>query len=67
MITQKDLNEKSEMIIGDIQQHIEDINQYNHVINGYLLQQLKDKIEEQDKLIYELYNKLEKTKHGTLI
>lgn len=67
MITYNDLNEKSEMIIGNIQQHIEEINQYNHAINGYLLQQLKDKIDAQSKVIHDLYEELEKIKHGTLL
>lgn len=57
-ITDKELEEKSESIIQDIHKHIQDINQYNYTINGYLLKQLRDRIEEQDKLIQELYNKM---------
>jgi hypothetical protein len=59
VVTHKELEEKSKSIIEEIHQHIQDINQYNYTINGYLLQQIKDKIEQQDQLIHELYEKIE--------
>jgi hypothetical protein len=64
-ITQSDLEKKSEIIIQDIHKHIEDINQYNNTINAYLLKQLRDKIDEQEKIIEELYDKLDSTCHST--
>ncbi len=69
IITHKELHEKSESIIQNIHKHINDINQYNSTINAYLLKQLRDKIDEQDKLIEELYDMLESSYqhniHGT--
>jgi L-cysteine desulfidase len=66
-ITHKQLEEKSNIIIQDIHnhiqdinqdilKHIQDINQYNYTINGYLLKELRDRIDEQDQLIDKLYN-----------
>lgn len=59
-ITPTELEEKSKSIIEEIHKHIQDVNQYNYTINGYLFQQLRDRIEEQDRLIHDLYEKLEK-------
>lgn len=58
-ISDKELEEKSKAIIEDIHKYINDINQYNYTINGYLFQQLRDRIDEQDQLIRELYEHLE--------
>jgi hypothetical protein len=66
-ITHTDLEKKSEIIIQDIHKHIEDINQYNNTINAYLLKQLRDKIDDQEKIIEELYDKLDNASHGTLL
>jgi hypothetical protein len=58
-MTHQEFEQKSEIIIQDLRKHIQDINQYTYTIHGYLLQQLKDRIDEQDELIHELYNRLE--------
>lgn len=41
--------------VEQMNNHLEDVNQYIYIINGYQLQQLNDKINEQDEKIEQLY------------